>query len=258
MGRTEVILSNVTPLSSKTKRRPGCLFGVYWHWSLARIGPMSNAADIHHRRIASGEWTSGAFVAESLSMKLSVLILAFALSVPAAAADLPRSTPEAEGVSSTAVLDYVTAASKSIDSLHSFMLLRHGHVVAEGWWAPYSADSPHALYSLSKSFTSTAVGLAIAEGKLSLDDPILKFFPDEAPAKPTANLRAMRIRDLLRMSTGQQTEPARTIDRGVGQDVSRPSGPVQTGHTLPLQHVRPRTCSRPPFKRRRGKPFSTT
>ena len=56
--------------------------------------------------------------------------------------------------------------------------------------------SPHMLYSLSKSFTSTAVGLAISEGKLSLDDPVLKFFPEEVPAEPSTNLRAMRVRNL--------------------------------------------------------------
>jgi CubicO group peptidase (beta-lactamase class C family) len=86
------------------------------------------------------------------------------------------------------------------------MLVRHGHVVAEGWWAPYDAKTPHIFYSLSKSFTSTAVGLAVAEGKLSLDDGVLKFFPEDAPADPSANLRAMRVRDLLRMSAGHQTE----------------------------------------------------
>jgi CubicO group peptidase (beta-lactamase class C family) len=85
--------------------------------------------------------------------------------------------------------------------------VRHGQVVAEGWWGPYDARTPHVLYSLSKSFTSTAVGLAIADGKLSLDDEVLKFFPDEAPAQPSANLRAMRVRDLLRMNTGHVTEP---------------------------------------------------
>lgn len=90
--------------------------------------------------------------------------------------------------------------------MHSFMLVRHGHVVAEGWWGPYDARTPHVLYSLSKSFTSTAVGLAIAEGKFSLDDEVLKFFPEDAPAEPSANLRAMRVRDLLRMNTGHQTE----------------------------------------------------
>ncbi len=129
-----------------------------------------------------------------------------------AGADLPRSSPEAQGVSSPAVLAFVEAADKSIDSLHSFMLVRHGHVVAEGWWTPYSAATPHALYSLSKSFTSTAVGLAVAEGKLSVDDPVLKFFPDDAPATPGGNLKAMRLSDLLRMSTGQQTEPPRRPD----------------------------------------------
>jgi CubicO group peptidase (beta-lactamase class C family) len=128
-------------------------------------------------------------------------------------ADLPRSSPEAQGISSSAVLSFVQAADKDIDALHSLMLLRHGHVVAEGWWSPYSAASPHALYSLSKSFTSTAVGLAIAEGKLSLDDEVLKFFPDDAPSDPSSNLKAMRVSDLLRMSTGQQTEPPRPMDQ---------------------------------------------
>ena len=129
-----------------------------------------------------------------------------------AAADLPRSNPEAQGVNPAVVLAFIEAADKDLDALHSFMLVRHGYVVAEGWWGPYSAESPHSLYSLSKSFTSTAVGLAIAEGKLSLDDPILKFFQDEAPATPGNNLKGMRISDLLRMSTGQQTEPPRKPD----------------------------------------------
>src|SRR5262249_37043121 len=101
---------------------------------------------------------------------------------PWAKAALPRSSPEAQGIQSSAVLAFIEAADKDIDSLHSFMLIRHGHVVAEGWWSPYAAESPHMLFSLSKSFTSTAVGLAVGEGKLSVDDPVLQFFPDEAPA----------------------------------------------------------------------------
>jgi CubicO group peptidase (beta-lactamase class C family) len=121
---------------------------------------------------------------------------------------LPRSSPEAQGVSSAAVLTFVQEADKKIDSLHSVMLLRHGHVVAEGWWRPYGPTTRHELFSLSKSFTSTAVGLAVAEGKLSVDDPVLKFFPDDAPAEPSNNLKAMRVRDLLRMATGHQTEPS--------------------------------------------------
>ncbi len=125
---------------------------------------------------------------------------------------LPRETPESQGVSSSAVLAFVQAADTAIDAMNSFMLVRHGRVVAEGWWLPYAASTPHMLYSLSKSFTSTAVGFAVAEGKLGVDDPVLKFFPDEAPSEPSANLRVMRIRDLLRMNTGQQTEPSFWLD----------------------------------------------
>ena len=91
--------------------------------------------------------------------------------------------------------------------MHSFMLVRNGYVIAEGWWKPEAAEKPHVLFSLSKSFTSTAVGLAIAEGKLSLDDKVLSFFPEEAPTEPPKHLESMRVRDLLTMSTGQDSEP---------------------------------------------------
>jgi CubicO group peptidase (beta-lactamase class C family) len=119
---------------------------------------------------------------------------------------LPRSAPERQGISSSAILAFIEEADKDIDSMHSFMLVRHGHVVAEGWWGPYDPQTPHVLYSLSKSFTSTAIGMVIAEGKLSLDDEVLKFFPEDAPAEPSANLKSMRVRDLLRMAAGHQTE----------------------------------------------------
>lgn len=128
------------------------------------------------------------------------------------AADLPRESPESQGVSAAGIREFVEAADQSLDSLHSFMLVRHGKVVAEGWWAPYQAEMPHALYSLSKSFAATAVGLAIAEGKLRLDDEVLKFFPDDAPAEPSTNLKAMRVSDLLRMNTGHQVQPPRNAD----------------------------------------------
>lgn len=122
------------------------------------------------------------------------------------ATGLPRSRPEAQGISSSAILAFVEAAEAQIDALHSFLLVRHGQVVAEGWWSPYDAETPHELYSLSKSFTSTAVGLAIAEGRLSLDDPVISFFPEDVPADPGTYLKAMRVRDLLCMSTGNQAE----------------------------------------------------
>src|ERR1019366_3463608 len=90
---------------------------------------------------------------------------------------LPRSTPEAQGVSSSAISAFVNDVEERVHELHSFMLLRHGNVVAEGWWAPYGPEHPHMLFSLSKSFASTAAGLAISEGRLSLDADVLSFFP---------------------------------------------------------------------------------
>ena len=100
-----------------------------------------------------------------------------------------------------------------------------------------SAEAPHSLYSLSKSFTSTAVGLAVAEGKLSVDDEVLKFFPDDAPTEPSKNLKAMRVSDLLRMSTGHQTEPPRTPDHALDQDLPGAARASQARHPLPLQHI---------------------
>jgi CubicO group peptidase (beta-lactamase class C family) len=122
------------------------------------------------------------------------------------ARSLPRSSPEAQGIPSSAILAFVEAAEKKVDALHSLMVVRHGQVVAEGWWTPYAEGDPHVLYSLSKSFTSTAVGLAIAEGKLKLDDGVLAAFPDDAPAVAGDNLKALRVRDLLAMSTGHHAE----------------------------------------------------
>ena len=115
---------------------------------------------------------------------------------------LPYATPESQGIASSAILAFVEAAESTLESLHSFMLLRHGQVLAEGWWAPYEAQRPHMLFSLSKSFTSSAIGLAVAEGRLSVDDLVLSFFPADAPADPSAHLAAMRVHDLLSMSTG--------------------------------------------------------
>lgn len=134
---------------------------------------------------------------------LSIVVLRAA---PPASSALPRATPESQGVSAAAIKDFVDRAEQTIDALHSVMIVRHGHVIAQGWWQPYAADEPHMLFSLSKSFTSTAVGLAIADGKLHLEDPVLDFFPDKAPAQPSANLKAMRIRDLLTMQTGHHDE----------------------------------------------------
>lgn len=148
---------------------------------------------------------------QEVHMRMIILLLTTAVDTLAssvmAQSNLPRSTPEQQGVLSSDVLTFIEDVDSNVDTMNSFMLVRHGHVVAETWWAPYDAETPHVLYSLSKSLTSTAVGLAIHEGKLNINDEVLKFFPDDVPAEPSANLKAMRVRDLLRMTTGHQTEP---------------------------------------------------
>ncbi len=122
--------------------------------------------------------------------------------MPTMVSVLPRSTPEAQGVASGAILDFVEAIERAGSVLHSFMLLRHGEVIAEGWWSPYGPEQPHTLFSLSKSFTSTAVGLAIAEGYFTLDDRVIDFFTDALPARLGVRWPEVRVRHLLSMSTG--------------------------------------------------------
>lgn len=127
---------------------------------------------------------------------------------------LPRSAPEAQGIPSPAILDFVRAAEETVEHLHSFMLLRHGHRVAAGWWEPYTPERTHVLFSLSKSFTSTAVGLAVAEGHFSVDDKVISFFPDDLPEQVSDNLAAMRVWDLLTMSTGHLQDTTGTLRGG--------------------------------------------
>jgi CubicO group peptidase (beta-lactamase class C family) len=115
---------------------------------------------------------------------------------------LPRSTPEEQGVSSAGILAFLDTAAKCPNELHSFMMVRHGHVIAEGWWTPYRPGANHMLYSLSKSFTSTAVGFAVAEGRLTVDDPVVSFFPDKLPSGVSDHLAALRVKHLLTMSVG--------------------------------------------------------
>ena len=118
-----------------------------------------------------------------------------------------RSTPEAQGVSAQGILNFINRVEKEVDALHSFMIIRNGKVVSDGWWTPYSPESPHVMHSLSKSFTSTAIGLLVDEGKIALDDKVLSFFPEFAPENPSWQWNAMRIRDLLTMNTGHIEEP---------------------------------------------------
>ena len=124
--------------------------------------------------------------------------------------DLPRGTATAE--METAVDSFVEAtktrpvAPDSIQ-LHSIMIVKNGEVLLERWFNGESAEKPHLMHSVSKTFTATAIGLAISEGKLNLTDKVVSFFPDQLPAEPSENLNAMTIRDLLTMTCGHDVEP---------------------------------------------------
>ncbi len=137
-----------------------------------------------------------------------VFALLFCIQSIAQQSSLPHSTPEAEGVSATNIAKFVEAASNSQTEFHSFMLLRHGKVIAEGWWNPYRSDLKHSLYSCSKSFTATAVGFAVQEKKLSLDDKVVKFFPNDLPDTVSPYLAELTVKDVLMMSDGQTPDPS--------------------------------------------------
>ena len=146
--------------------------------------------------------------------RLGALAAALLLSnaVPAAETALPRATPESVGIASTGIQALIDEAEAKAYGLHSIMILRHGKVVAEGWWAPYAANEPHMLFSLSKSFTSTAIGMLQAEGRVNIHDKLHSYFPDEVPADATENQKNLRLRDLLMMSTGQHKEDVDAIN----------------------------------------------
>ncbi|MFC8681464.1 serine hydrolase domain-containing protein [Microbacterium ureisolvens] len=118
---------------------------------------------------------------------------------------LPRSTPELRSVPSAAIARLISALD-GVDQVHTLTVVRHGHVIAEATWAPYDRELPTAVYSVSKSFTSIAVGLAVSEGLFGIDDRVLDLLPDFAPDDPSEHLRALRVRHLLTMTTGHAQE----------------------------------------------------
>jgi CubicO group peptidase (beta-lactamase class C family) len=124
---------------------------------------------------------------------------------------LPRSMPELQGIASHNILNFINEVNLNIRDLHSFMLLRNGFVVAEGWWYPYQPSLPHMLYSLSKSFASTAIGFAVAEGLLNLDDPVLPYLAEDAPDAPSINVSTMRVKHMLSMSTGHHIDTLQSL-----------------------------------------------
>jgi CubicO group peptidase (beta-lactamase class C family) len=139
---------------------------------------------------------------------LFALVLFFHLGMARQNSNLPHSTPEAEGVSSSEIINFLDATAKTKTEFHSFILLRHGKVIAEGWWNPYKPALKHTLYSCSKSFTATAIGFALNEKLLSLDDKVISFFPNDLPDSVNSFLSALTVKDVLMMSDGMDPDPS--------------------------------------------------
>ena len=144
--------------------------------------------------------------------------------------ELAISTPSREGVEAKGIESFLD----SLESLpgveaHSLMILRHGSIIAAGWWWPYTRDQLQLLYSVSKSFTATAIGLALEDGLLSLDDSVLEHFPefDDENVDPLA--RSIKIRHIAAMASGHLEDTWPTVL------ASDPEHPVRGFLRLPPQ-----------------------
>lgn len=133
---------------------------------------------------------------------------------------LPVSAPAAQGVDAAGVHAFLDALEAAPDiEPHSLMILRHGKLVASGWWAPFAAGRPHLLYSLSKNFTVTAAALAEADGLIDFDAPVISYFPEFAADVTDPRSRAMRVRHLASMASGHEGE---TVDAAYARDPAEP------------------------------------
>jgi CubicO group peptidase (beta-lactamase class C family) len=125
---------------------------------------------------------------------------------------LPRSTPEAQGVSTEAIHKYFNAIEKSGEEFHATTVVKNGFIIAEAYWHPYRPDHKMQLYSMSKSFTSTAVGFAQQDGLLTVEEQVIKYFPNDLPTVISDNLQKLKIKHLLMMSVGMAKDSIMTIE----------------------------------------------
>ena len=92
---------------------------------------------------------------------------------------------------------------------HNIMIVKDGKVVIEETFDPeWPADRPQHVFSASKTFTALAVGLAVDDGLMTVEDKVIDYFPDKLPTEVSDNLKAMTVRDLLTMSCGHDVEPS--------------------------------------------------
>lgn len=126
--------------------------------------------------------------------------------------EFPRTTPEAVGIPSASIEWLLDRLEEGWTEPHGLMIMRHGKVCAEGWWAPYASGIRHGLQSHTKTYAATAVGIAYTEGLLKLTDRIVDIFADEIPENPSENLKKLTVRDVLCMGCGMDTMPRPSKD----------------------------------------------
>jgi CubicO group peptidase (beta-lactamase class C family) len=116
--------------------------------------------------------------------------------------DWLTTTPEEQGMDSAKLADALLAMQQEVPNLHSFLLIRDGKVVVDASFYPYDGTTPHDLASVTKSVMTTLIGIAIDQGELQLDDPVLSFFPDREVANRDERKERMTVRDLASMTSG--------------------------------------------------------
>lgn len=126
--------------------------------------------------------------------------------------EFERVAPERVGVASQAIMELVDDLENSETEMHGLMIMRHGQICAEGWWAPYGPGLRHGLQSLSKTYAATSVGIAYTQGLLRLDERLIDIFPEQSPANPSENLQMLTVRDVLCMGDGMDTMPRDSAD----------------------------------------------
>ena len=114
------------------------------------------------------------------------------------------STPEKCGIPTAAIKKYVEHLEANNLSTHSLIIARGNDIVFEKYWAPFHKEFKHRLYSVTKSFVALALGFLQDEGKISLDDPISKYFPEETANIECDEIRSQTLRHMLMMSTSMQ------------------------------------------------------
>lgn len=134
---------------------------------------------------------------------ISLFLSLTAIAVSSAQSLLPRAIPEEMGVPSAkieALFDSLIASP--ITEIHNAIVIRHGKVIGEMYASPFKAGYGHQLFSCSKTFVSAAVGIAIGDNRLRLDDRLATFFPEMLPAEVSEDLASITVRDLLTMTSG--------------------------------------------------------